>query len=186
MSLSTAARYLRAATCHAICCGLLVAGPPGQTPEAAAPKRKTKIIDGRVSPELIPEVIVWQTALDDLHVFVYGKGTEPRAERLQALSRLSLHVPLEDARLAAEVARDTMQKVFELRRPLEDEHAGAVTLAWTPEQRTARAAAIEQTVLTGRDDLSRRLPPRSFRALKRWIADSVLPGLQVAVPERDK
>jgi hypothetical protein len=132
------------------------------------------MIDGRTHPELIPPAQAWEAAFDVLARSIEGPT-------LEGLSRYNLYIPIEEARLVRDVASETFSRVTDLRGALDAEHRGTTQLSTAERERIK--AAIPATVLAGRAKLIDRLPRRSMKAVESWLARSILPGMQVWVPE---
>jgi hypothetical protein len=155
-------------------CALLIAGLVSQvaSPEGGSPR--LRMIDGRTHPELIPPEQAWEAAFDVL-------ATSSEGLTLEGLSRYNLHIPLEDARFVRDIASETFSCVTDLRGALDGEHRGTTELSAAERERIQ--AAIPATVLAGRAKLVDRLPRRSMKAVETWLARSILPGMQVWVPQ---
>jgi len=131
---------------------------------------KIRVIDGRKTPELIPEDLRWEFAMQNVVDFARNpEDGELSASSVDGLSRNALFVPISDAQTIVRVAQRTLQRVDELRGPLDREHDSGVDLGWSLEQRLEALARARRAVLEGRDELARTLPRKSFRAFRRWV-----------------
>lgn len=126
-------------------------------------------VDGSKYPELIPEYFVWEfffrssvaSALDTEDMSL--KQASPDGFQLEAVrnSTSDLGISVQDARIFLEVGLKAVQRADALRAAVPSNALQSVF-------REHQVAAAE-AVLDGRDDLARRLSPKSFQALRRRL-----------------
>lgn len=138
-------------------------------------------VDGSKHPELIPQETRWEVAFESVSGFARGEERQVSPQRVEALSKYTLHVPVSDVYTIVEVADLTMKRIEELRGPLDREHDSGVALDWSLEERQSRYEASCHAALEGRDLLAARLSERSFRAFVRWV-DLVARSIKLAGP----
>jgi hypothetical protein len=138
-------------------------------------------IDGRDHPELIPAVVTWETVFRSAWLMVTEDGIKPSRANVDALARLNMHMPVEDVETFLKVAKATLDKVADLRAPLDKEHETGVSLGWSEAARKARQAEVREVIIDGRDSLACRLSEHSFKTLKAWVERTIVPGIQVDV-----
>jgi hypothetical protein len=125
--------------------------------------------------------VVWEHFFRLVVAVAKGDSDAFIPERLEALAKHNLLVPVDDVRLIVEVAQRSLQQSDALRAPLADEHAGRVDLDWPIEKRRAQVTASYEIIVESRDELARLLSRQSFMAVKRYIAASVVPGMTLDV-----
>lgn len=142
---------------------------------------KTVTIDGREHPELVPAVVTWETVFRTAWIVVTDDGGSPTRANINALARLNMHIPVEDVETFLKVAKATLDKVADLRAPLDQEHSTGVSLGWSDAARKARQAEIREVIIDARDSLACRLSKGSFKTLKAWVERTIVPGVRVDV-----
>jgi hypothetical protein len=158
------------------------ASPESQPAPKLGPHTHT--IDGSEHPELIPAELAWETAFRNLWAAATHPGDQPTDRGIAALSKYELKIPVDDVRKVVQVTKAVLAKLHELRRDFEREHTSGISLGWTPAERKARQLLIGETIIDGRDELVYRLPPAAFRAVKRWVQRSIVPGIKVDIYEK--
>ena len=111
-------------------------------------------------------------------IVVHGDGNDSVDESLEALSRYNLYISLEETRVIVAVAREALEQSERVQAAIDAEIASTPD-AVSDTQRRKRQAQVARPILAGRDRLASRLRPQSFRALTRWIAKSITPGMLV-------
>jgi hypothetical protein len=152
---------------------LLAVHGSSEDERAGQPLRK---VDGRAHPELLPEHVLWRGGFAVLANAARAGGQEIKPELLQALADYTLRLPVADVRTLVEVADRARSESRRLEEPLGREHAGGPQLDWSPERRRRHRQQIDAVFTSAGEELSRRLPPASFSAVRRWLTRSIAPG----------
>jgi hypothetical protein len=143
-----------------------------------APK-PTLTIDGRTHPEMIPAELAWETAFSSAWRAACAPGDTPTVEGVKGLSTYTLHITPEEVRIFLRIAKQTLDKATVLREPFDREHGTGVSLGWSQEMRIERQIQIGEVIIDGRDELAQVLSPQAFRAVKRWVSRSIVPGTKM-------
>lgn len=117
------------------------------------------LVHGDRNPELIPESFAWTSALRAL---VTASG--PEGEAAAGLARYELFMPPADVRMIlaeGKVALAEVERIHSSGQP-----------HWAPEQWNRMYREADVPALACRDRLKATLPPRSFRALERFVNKS--------------
>jgi hypothetical protein len=157
---------------------LIGAGHFGDADRQASPK-PTLTIDGRTHPEMIPAELAWETAFSTAWQAACAPGDAPTLDGVNGLSKYTLHITPDDVHIFLRIAKDTLDRARVLREPFDREHATGVSLGWTQEMRIERQIQIGEAIIDGRDELVRALSPQAFRAVKRWVSRSIVPGTKL-------
>lgn len=151
---------------------LILAGPGSAwlvAAEEPSPPPGWREIDGRKEPQRLPQYVVWEGAMRSL-VRTASDGVDGgySDESIAALSRYTLYISPSEVRRALDVARSAINRVDELRKPLNEEHGSGKSLGWTRDRRLKTLEAAEREVMRGKLELQSQLSPQAFRAVERW------------------
>ena len=123
-------------------------------------------VDGSQYPELIPEYFVWEFYFRTITDSAKGDLDESTGKRpsdhilpegVRKVAERDLHIPVEDADLFLRIADAAVRKADILRSPRS-----------SVSDREGQLESVD-AILDARDDLARRLPVRSFKAIKRQL-----------------
>jgi len=153
---------------------ILLAGPSSAwfaAGDETSPPPGWREIDGRKEPHWLPQHVVWEGVMRSLVSFASdGVDGGHSDESIAALSRYTLYISPSEIRRALDVARSAINRVDELRRPLNEEHGSGKSLGWTRDRRLKTLEAAEREVMNGKLELQSQLSPQAFRAVERWAA----------------
>src|SRR5688500_8764506 len=79
-------------------------------------------IHGKSHPELVPAAMAWEHAFRILWSAATYPESSPTDAGIHGLAQYSLHVSSDDVRVIVRVARDTLDMLEGLQKPLNDEH----------------------------------------------------------------
>ena len=125
----------------------------------------TDVIDGRLSPERLPEESVWDHVFAAIHDLTGGK-TDIRDPDVQAFVRGNLYLSDADSELLLRHVSAERTRIEEIESRLRTSAGPGATA----DEQSRLREEIGRVTLQARDGLLRDLSPRGAKALLRWVA----------------
>jgi hypothetical protein len=158
-------------------CSLAIAGSPQDDSQkkSTAPISSVQI-SGRYNPELIPQQMLWESFLQDTATADTDTQELPRTKRINGLSKYTFKIPVEEVEKAVAIAVRTTKEVDRLRNQLQADSN------LTMEDRKRILSRSNDVVMNGRDEMARQLSPTSFKAIRSYVTEEFIKGIEVELP----
>ena len=153
---------------------------PSQAPAQQGRSVRTVRISGRFNPELIPQQMLWETFFREMATAATDEPDLPREKRVQALSKYSMKIPVDDVEIVIQIAVHTVQAIDDIRKQLTDEHAESHKLSL--DDRRSLLAKSSERAMQGRDELVKALSSSSFINVRTWVTEDIIKGIEVELP----
>jgi hypothetical protein len=146
---------------------------PGITSPAEVPSVH---ISGRFNPELIPQQMLWESFLRDTATADTDTPELPRSKRINGLSKYTFKISVADVEKAVAIAVKTTRAVDQLREQLLQSNS------LSDIERKRILSRSNDVVMQGRDEMARILSPASFDAIRTYVTEEHVKGVDVELP----